>query len=142
MKTSRVKAFLFILGFIPLIWVSWKQSLNVINRFNHYSELIKVSGAINDASSFAFAWLMFVVSILMILCFITGKKLLWIPKIVLMVLGGITVFAFFLGWGMNITLKEKLSEQGYVECKSKRELTLKYSSRTYALDPSLCEEDE
>lgn len=139
MKISRVKAFLFILGFMPFVWMSWDQSLNIINDFKHQSELIKVSGAINDASTLAFAWSMFVVSILMIICFITGKKLLWIPKIVFIVLGGITVLAFFLGWGMNVTLKEKLYEQGYIECTSERELTLKYSSRTYVLDPSLCD---
>lgn len=98
MKISRLKAFLFILGLIPFAWMSWDQSLKILNDFNHQNEVVKVSGAINDASTFAFAWSMFVVSILMFVSFITGKKLLWIPKIIQIVLGGITVLAFFLGW--------------------------------------------
>ncbi len=100
---------------------------------------IVISGSINDASTFAFSWSMFVMSILMMICFFTGKKLLWIPKIVLIFLGGITVLAFFLGWGMNVALKEKLHDQGYIECTSERELTLKYSSKTYVLPPETCD---
>ncbi len=100
---------------------------------------IVISGAINDASTFAFFWSMFVVSILMMICFVTGKKLLWIPKLVLIILVAMTIIAFFFGWGMNVILKERLNEQGYIECQSERELTLKHSSRTYVLPPAKCD---
>ncbi|WP_306331162.1 hypothetical protein [Vibrio injensis] len=139
MKVSRSKAFIFLLIFASIFFLSINDVMGIFDVYRLSNNRIVISGAINDASTFAFSWSMFVVSIFMMICFFTGKKLLWIPKIVLIVLGGITVLAFFLGWGMNVTLKEKLYEQGYIECASERELTLKYSSRTYALDPSLCD---
>ena len=103
------------------------------------NDRVVVSGAINEASTFAFSWAMLVMSVFMILCLITGKNLLWIPKIFIIILGGISVLAFLSGWKTNEVLKAKLNEKGYVECASERELTLKSSSRTYVLDPSMCQ---
>ncbi|MEF1254666.1 hypothetical protein [Vibrio sp. M260112] len=139
MKVSRSKAFVFLLIFASIFFLSINDVMGIFDVYTLPNNRIVISGAINDASTFAFSWSMFVVSILMFICFITGKKLLWIPKIVLIVLGGITVLAFFLGWRMNVTLKEKLYEQDYIECTSERELTLKYSSRTYVLPPETCD---
>lgn len=139
MKISRVKAFLFILGLIPFVWICWEQSLNIINDFNNQSKLIKVSGAINDASSLAGFALFGGIFILFSIGFVTGRTLTWIPKIVFIAIGIITIISFFLGWGMNVALKEKLYEQGYIECTSEREFTLKYSSKTYVLPPETCD---
>ncbi|MGD8120146.1 hypothetical protein [Vibrio sp. TRT 2004] len=139
MKVSRSKAFVFLLIFASIFFLSINDVMGIFDVYTLPNNRIVISGAINDASTFAFSWSMFVVSILMFICFITGKKLLWIPKIVLIVLGGITVLAFFLGWRMNVTLKEKLYEQGYIECTSEREFTLKYSSKTYVLPPETCD---
>ncbi|WP_217521902.1 hypothetical protein [Vibrio metschnikovii] len=139
MKVSRSKVFVFLLIFASIFFLSINDVMGIFDVYTLSNDRIVISGAINDASTFAFSWSMFVMTILMSICFFTGKKLLWIPKIVLIFLGGIAVLAFFLGWGMNVTLKEKLYDQGYIECTSERELTLKYSNRTYALDPSLCD---
>ena len=139
MKISRLKAVAFLLIFASLFFLSIHDVIGIWDYYKLSNNRVVISGAINDASTFAFAWSMFVVSILMTICFITGKKLLWIPKIVLVVLGGITVLAFFLGWGVNVALKEKLYDQSYIECTSERELTLKYSSRTFVLPPETCD---
>lgn len=139
MKVSRSKAFVFLLIFASIFFLSINDVMGIFDVYTLLNNRIVISGAINDASTFAFSWSMFVMSILMMICFFTGKKLLWIPKIVLIFLGGIAVLAFFLGWGMNVTLKEKLYEQGYIECTSERELTLKYSSQTYVLPPETCD---
>mgnify|MGYP001274797628 CR=1 FL=1 len=82
---------------------------------------------------------MFVVSVFMVVCLITGKKLLWIPKIFVIIPGGISILVFLAGWKANETLEVKLLEKSYIECTSERELALKSSSRTYVLDPSLCD---
>lgn len=106
---------------------------------NSTGNKVVVDGALNNAASLAGVSLLGGIFVLFLIGFVTGRTLAWVPKIVFIVIGVITVIAFFLGLGMNVTLKEKLYEQGYIECTSERELTLKYSSRTYALDPSLCD---
>lgn len=138
MKIKRLHAFFFLLIFASLLFISINDVVGILESYTLSKNKIVISGEINDASTFAFSWSMFVMSILMSICFFTGKKLLWLPKLVLILLGVITVLAFFFGWGINMTLKEKLYEEGYIECQSERELTLKYSSRTYVIDPKLC----
>ena len=39
----------------------------------------------------------------------------------------------------RIKQQSQLLEKSYIECTSERELALKSSSRTYVLDPSLCD---
>jgi uncharacterized membrane protein len=139
MKISRLKAFVFLLIFSSLSFLSINDVMGIFDVYQLNKNRIVISGAINDASTFAFSWSMFGVSILMMICFVTGKKLLWIPKIVLIILVAMTVVAFFFGWGVNAELKERLNEQGYIECQSERELTLKHSSRSYVLPPATCD---
>lgn len=139
MRVSRIKAFLFMLACFPMVWISWEQSVKVINNFNHQSDLIKVSGAINDASSFAGFMISTIAFSFSTIPLITGRQAKWIPKIVFIILGILTMFSFVIGWNMNITLKKNLYEQGYIECTSERELTLKYSSKTYVLPPVTCD---
>ncbi|MFA0113233.1 hypothetical protein AB4407_05995 [Vibrio sp. 10N.261.46.E11] len=138
MKVSRFKAFLFMLACSPMIWISWEQSIKIIHNFNHLSNTIKVSGAVNDASSFAGFMISVIAFIFSTIPFITGKQAKWMPKIVFIILGFITILSFITGWGMNVALKKEIASRGYIECTSERELTLKFSSRTYVLDPSLC----
>ncbi|MDG3396841.1 hypothetical protein P5E67_13740 [Vibrio parahaemolyticus] len=139
MKINRLNAFAFCLIFSSLFLLSAHDVMEVFDAHKLLHDRIVVSGAINDASTFAFSWAMFVVSVFMVICLITGKKLLWIPKIFIIILGGVSVLAFLTGWKVNGALKEKLHEKSYIECTSKRELTLKSSSRTYVLDPSVCD---
>ncbi|WP_408900973.1 hypothetical protein [Photobacterium piscicola] len=139
MKISRLKAFFFFLIFSSLFFLSIHDVMGVFDVYKLLNDRVIVSGPINDASTFAFAWSMFVASVFMIICLITGKKLLWIPKIFLIILGLITVLAFLFGWRINTALKIKLHEKNYIECISKRELALKYSSRTYVLPPKRCD---
>ncbi|MFV0574155.1 MAG: hypothetical protein ACK5NC_01835 [Vibrio sp.] len=139
MKINRFKALAFFLVFIALAFLSIQDSVDIVSSFQLPSARMKVSGAINDASTFAFAWIMFVLSVFLGMCFITGRQLKWIPKIVLIILWILTLIPFLAGWGINIALKNELNKKGYIECKSERELTLKYSSRTYVLPPKTCD---
>ncbi|MCG7489006.1 hypothetical protein MHN79_05860 [Vibrio sp. Of14-4] len=139
MKVSRFKALLFMLACSPMVWISWEQSIEIIHNFNHLSDTIKVSGALNDASSFAGLMSSVIAFVFSTIPLITGKQAKWIPKIVFIILGFITILSFITGWGMNVALKKEIASRGYIECTSKRELALKFSSRTYALDPKLCD---
>ncbi|GLT20214.1 hypothetical protein GCM10007938_39970 [Vibrio zhanjiangensis] len=139
MKVSRFKALLFMLACSPMIWISWEQSTRIINNVNHLSDVIKVSGAVNDASSFAGLMISVIAFTFSTIPLITGKQAKWVPKIVFIILGLLTMLSFITGWGMNVALKKEIASRGYIECTSKRELALKFSSRTYALDPKLCD---
>ena len=139
MKINRLMSLAFFLIFSSLFLLSAHDVMSLYDAHRLLNDRVVVSGAINDASTFAFSWAMLVMSVFMILCLITGKKLLWIPKIFIIILGGISVLAFLSGWKANEALKAKLNEKGYVECTSERELTLKSSSRTYVIDPSICD---
>lgn len=139
MKINRFKAFVFFLVFLSLFLLSVHDVMGIFDAHKLLHDRVVVSGAINDASTFVFAWAMFVVSVFMVVCLITGKKLLWIPKIFVIIPGGISILVFLAGWKANETLEVKLLEKSYIECTSERELALKSSSRTYVLDPSLCD---
>ncbi|HHF2962034.1 TPA: hypothetical protein ACPJ0O_002406 [Vibrio alginolyticus] len=139
MKISRLKVFVCFLIFASLSVLSINDVMATLDAYRTPGDKVVMSGAINDASSFAFAWSVFVVSVFMVICLITGKKLLWIPKIVLVLLGLMAVVAFLLGWRINTGLIKELHQKKYIECTSERKLTLKYSSRTYVLLPEMCD---
>lgn len=98
--------------------------------------LIKVSGYLNNTSSFVLFGF-FLPSIPMaLLNVMTGIQL---PRLTLrLMLFGALIFAL-IGHNVDSSLRDKIKMSNYIECVSERELTLKYSSRTYALDPSLCD---
>lgn len=139
MRVSRFKALLFMLACSPILWISWEQSLLIISKFQHPSELIKISGAANDASSFAGFMISASAFIFSTIPLITGRQAKWMPKIVFIMLGFLIILSFVIGWGMNVTLKKELDNKGYIECELDRELTLKHSSRTYVLPPAKCD---
>ncbi|EKO3607008.1 hypothetical protein M6C35_001916 [Vibrio metschnikovii] len=139
MKINRFKAIPFLATVAFLLSLALQSTSKTMGLINSTGNKVVVDGALNNAASLAGVSLLGGIFVLFLIGFVTGRTLAWVPKIVFIVIGVITVIAFFLGLGMNVTLKEKLYEQGYIECTSERELTLKYSSRTYALDPSLCD---
>lgn len=139
MRVNRFKMLFLLLCLVPVIWLCWQQSFTLIDIFDLQYERIKVNGTINDAASFSGLVIVSGVVVLGIISLITGKPARWVPKIVFVIFGCMVLVAFIAGWSMNITLKQKLNDKGFVECASERELALKYSSRTYVLDPSLCD---
>lgn len=138
MKVNRLKMLVYILCLSPMVWLCLDQSLDLIENLNLTSNKIKVDGAINDAASFSGFFIFLSVVLLCFIPLVTGKSARWIPKIVFFFVGLIVFIAFLSGWFLNVGLKKSLIEHGYVECLSERQLTLKYSSRTYALSPDIC----
>ncbi|WP_084781524.1 hypothetical protein [Salinivibrio sp. SS2] len=96
---------------------------------------IKVSGYMNNTSSFVLFGFFLPTIPMTIISIASGLQL---PKLTfrLMIIGGIT-FAI-IGHYFDSSLREKIINNNYIECKEKRELSLKYSSRTYALSPEIC----
>ncbi|EKO3441107.1 hypothetical protein DX883_12870 [Vibrio fluvialis] len=139
MRINRFKAIPFLLVVGLMSYLSIDGSLGLMDSVYHLGDKVIVNGAFNDASAFAGVVFFVSVFILFFVGFVTGRDLKWIPKIFFAILAGGSVFAFSIGWFVNIDLKQKLNDKGFVECASERELALKYSSRTYVLDPSLCD---
>lgn len=139
MKISRSKIFLYFVFLAPFLAVFSYFSLQVINTLTSYESIVTVYSPLNNASLFASFSISLIITIFIIVALITGKSLKWLPKIVLIILSVMVLISFIAGWTMTTTTKKKLDERGYIECTSERELTLKYSSRTYVLDPSLCD---
>ena len=96
---------------------------------------VKIAGYFNNTSSFVlFGFLM--PSIPMALMnIVTGIQL---PRLTLRLMLFGALFFALIGHYYDTSLREGLKASNYIECQSERELTLKYSSRTYVLDPSLC----
>ncbi|GHY03566.1 TPA: hypothetical protein ACH2LV_003385 [Vibrio cholerae] len=132
---KKLTFLIFIIGF-----ASW-CGLDLYD-LNHTVEgvginpVMKVSGYLNNTSSFVLFGF-FIPSIPMaLLNLITGIQL---PRLTLrlMLLGAL--IGALVGHYVDTSLRAKIKISNYIECTSKRELTLKYSSRTYVLDPSLCD---
>jgi hypothetical protein len=88
MKINRLMSLAFFLIFSSLFLLSAHDVMSLYDAHRLLNDRVVVNGAINDASTFVFSWAMLVMSVFMILCLITGKKLLWIPKIFIIILGG------------------------------------------------------
>lgn len=139
MEINRFKLLILLIIIGPVAWIAWEQSLEFVNNFNYPQNKVKVVGAMNSASSFAGFFIVTSIMLLGLIPLVTGKKANWIPKIVFSFIGIVSIILFFSGWAMNISLKDKLIDSGYIECTSARKITLKYSSRTYVLPPATCD---
>lgn len=139
MKINRFKAFLYLALLSPCLSVFSYFSLQVFYSLTAYESVVTVYSALNNASLFAIFSTTLIVTTFAVVALITGKSLKWLPKIVLVVLSIIIFISFIAGWGMTKITKKELSKKSYIECTSERELTLKYSSRTYVLPPATCD---
>ena len=138
MKISRLKSSGYLVLLMPFLWVSGYFSLRVVTSLSSYENLVKVYAPINNASLLAMFTLAAISFLIMVITFISGRSLNWLPRIVLIFFLSLTVLSFAYGWYVTEETKKELYERGYIECDSKRKLGLKYSSRTYALSPELC----
>lgn len=139
MKINRSKIFIYFVFLSPFLAVFSYFSLQVINTLTSYESIVTVYSELNNASLFASLSITLIIIIFIIVALITGKSLKWLPKIVLIILSVMVLVSFIVGWTMTTATKKKLDERGYIECQSERELTLKYSSRTYVLPPQKCD---
>lgn len=141
MKINRFKAIPFLIAVALMLLLALQATLKIIDLINSTENKIVIDGALNNAASLAGVPLFGGIFVLFLIGFISGRTLAWVPRIVFIVIGIMTIIAFFVGFGADTALKSELKNNGYIECQSKRELTLKYSSRTYVLPPEKCEKD-
>ncbi|WP_331428643.1 hypothetical protein [Vibrio sp. M250220] len=139
MKISRFKVFLYLTFFSLFLAVFSYFLLKVINNLTAYENIVTIYSALNNASLFASFSSTLILTTFTIIALITGKSLRWMPKIIIIILSIMVVISFIVGWVMTTVTKKELDEQGYIECTSEREFTLKYSSRTYVLPPETCD---
>ncbi|GHY03235.1 putative uncharacterized membrane protein [Vibrio cholerae] len=139
MRINRFKAIPFLVPVALMFFLSLQETSRTIGIMNSTENKVVIDGALNNAASLAGVPFFGGIFALFLIGFISGRTLAWVPRIVFIVIGIMTIIASVIGLGMNTELKSKLKNNGYIECTSKRELTLKYSSRTYVLDPSLCD---
>ncbi|EGR1571288.1 TPA: hypothetical protein ACPJ0L_003242 [Vibrio alginolyticus] len=99
--------------------------------------VIRVSGYLNNTSSFVLFGF-FLPSIPMGLLNIANG--IQLPKLTLrLMLFGALIFAL-IGHYFDTSLRKGIETSNYIECTSKRELTLKHSSRIYVLPPAKCDD--
>ncbi|CAM3692010.1 TrbC/VIRB2 family protein [Vibrio aquimaris] len=138
MKINRLRSGLFLASCVVLsvlVFLLAPQNLFVPKELPN---VVKVYSALNDASLLAISYTLIVASLLALIVFVTGRCLRWMPKFVIIILGGLFFVTFAYGWQINLSIEDELNKQGYIECSSERELSLKYSSRTYVLPPETC----
>ena len=139
MKINRFRSGLFLMSCIASSLLIVPYSTSNLYNAKSFPNVVKVYSPLNDASLLALSYAMVTASLLSLIIFITGRCLRWLPKAVVIVLSGLFLVSFAYGWYANISVKKEISEKGYIECISERELALKYSSRTYVLPPETCD---
>ncbi|MYM59050.1 hypothetical protein GTG28_07425 [Vibrio sp. OCN044] len=128
-----------------MVWLSY-SSINELVSINNSLGIIpkaKIAGLVNNVASFVgliiFGFIAIIplamlhpsTELLLKLPFSTKKGIYTVAIIVLSCIASAI-------WLDNNT-RDKIKQYDYIECSSEREVTLKSSSRTYVLDPSLCE---
>ncbi|UUM33026.1 hypothetical protein [Vibrio japonicus] len=130
---------------IFMVWLSY-SSINELVSINNSIGTIpkaKIASLVNNVASFVGLLIFGFIAIIPIaMLHPSTEPLLKVPF--LTKTGLYTVAIIVLSciasaiWLDNDT-REKIKQYNYIECASERELTLKSSSRTYVLDPSLCD---
>lgn len=133
---------------IFMVWLTYNSIVDLIN-LNHLLGVIpkvKISGFINNISAFIGFLIFGFASIVPIAMLHSSIELLL--KVPFSTKMGRYMIVFIIlaftayGLWLDHHIRHNLIKYNYIECKSERELTLKYSSRTYVLDPSLCDKQE
>lgn len=97
---------------------------------------LSIQGYLNNTSSFVLLGFFFPTIPMTFVNIISGLQY---PKLTLrLMLFGAVIMALC-GHYYDSKLRANLKETNYIECISKRKLTLTYSSRVFVIDPALCE---
>lgn len=132
---KKLTFLMFLIGFAS--WCGWGayDLSHTVERVG-IKPVIKVSGYLNNTSSFVLFGF-FLPSIPMALLNVfTGIQL---PRLTLRLMLIGALIGALIGHYIDTSLRGKINVSNYIECTLEREITLKYSSRTYALDPNLCD---
>ena len=136
--TDLLKKLSALLFFIAItLWCAFSvYDFNNLAKNVGIDPIIKVSGYFNNTSSFVlFGFFLPCIPMAILNIFLNVQ----LPKLTLrLMLCGALVFAL-LGHYFDSMLRQEIRDNNYVECPTKREVALKYSSRTYALDLKLCD---
>ena len=98
--------------------------------------VMKVSGYLNNTSSFVLFGFFLPCIPMALLNVVTGIQL---PRLTLRLMLFGALIGALIGHYVDTSLRDKIKISNYVECTSERELTLKYSSRTFVLPPETCD---
>ena len=128
-----------------MVWLSYDSITELTNLNDSLGGIqkVKLSGVVNNVSAFVGFLIFGFISVLPLA--MLHPSIEWLLKAPFSTkVGQYTVAAFVLacaGYGiwLDSHIREKLRQYNYVECHSERELTLKYSSRSYVLPPATCD---
>ena len=138
MKINRLRSGLFLASCVALSFLVFLLAPQNLFVPKELPNVVQLYSALNDASLLAISYTLIVASLLALIVFVTGRCLRWMPKFISIILGGLFFVTFAYGWKINLSIENELNNKGYIECSSERELSLKYSSRTYVLPPETC----
>ncbi|WP_341663368.1 hypothetical protein [Vibrio sp.] len=128
-----------------MVWLSYSSinELVVINDSIGIIPKAKIAGLMNNIASFVGVIIFgFIAIIPLAMLHPSTELLLKIPfstKTGLYVVAIIVLSCIASAIWLDNNTRDKIKQYDYIECTSEREVTLKSSSRTYVLDPSLCE---
>lgn len=127
-----------------MCWLTYDQINEVVRLSQLIGSLpkIKVNGVMNNIAPFL-GFIIFGFATILPFFMIHPFTESLIKGLFYSASGKITIVIIFFGtisyaFWLDGAIKSEIVEHGYVECLSERQLTLKYSSRTYALSPELC----
>ncbi|MCG7488051.1 hypothetical protein MHN79_00985 [Vibrio sp. Of14-4] len=128
-----------------MAWLSYSSinELVVINDSIGIIPKAKIAGLMNNIASFVGVIIFgFIAVIPLAMLHPSTELLLKIPfstKAGLYAVAIIVLSCIASAIWLDNSTRDKIEQYDYIECTSEREVTLKSSSRTYVLDPSLCE---
>lgn len=130
---------------IVMCWLSYEQINEILTLTHLLGSLpkIKVDGMMNNIAPFL-GFLIFGFAVILPIFLVHPFSEALIKGCFSTPLGRLITGIIFFGtlsyaFWLDGTIKSGIIEHGYIECFSEKQLTLKYSSRTYVLDPSLCD---
>lgn len=128
-----------------MVWLSYSSinELVGINNLIGTVPKVRIAGLLNNIASFVgFLIFGFVTIIPLAMLHPSTELLLKIPfstKAGLYTVAIVVMSSVVSAIWLDNSIRKKIDQYNYIECTSQRELTLKSSSRTYVLDPSLCD---
>lgn len=132
---KKLTFLLFFIGFSAWCGVGIYDLIHSVKGVG-IEPVIKVSGYLNNTSSFVLFGF-FLPSIPMaLLNVVTGIQL---PRLTLRLMLFGALIGALIGHYVDTSLRDKVKISNYIECTSEREFTLKYSSKTYVLPPETCD---
>ncbi|NVD06793.1 hypothetical protein FCU94_07695 [Vibrio sp. JPW-9-11-11] len=130
---------------VYMVWLSYSSinELFSINSLIGTIPKVRIAGLLNNVASFVgFIIFGFITIVPLVMLHPSMELLLKAPfstKTGLYTVAIVVISSVVSAVWLDNNIRKKIDQYSYIECTSQRELTLKYSSRTYVLDHSLCD---